>query len=167
MNRFKTEEEFIKDFGKNWRDDIQFGWYDRMDPLFGQETDKTHGNRTTEKDAVSNINVSNDMLTDVPLKSKTELKLLNRIDEIEKSLKELIDKSKENSYSEDIQNIKSLILTLMTRKEGFSAIADTKRATDIDIRNLKKSIDTLQKSIDSKESKPTDNSNSNNFNILI
>lgn len=45
--RFKTEEEFIKESGNNWRDWITLGWCDEMDEFVGKKmtlTDKQEFN---------------------------------------------------------------------------------------------------------------------------
>lgn len=34
--RIKTEEEFIIDYGKEWRDVIKYGWSSHMDMMFGK-----------------------------------------------------------------------------------------------------------------------------------
>jgi len=35
--RFKTEEEFLKEFGRNWRSLVAFSWVGSMDFLFGKD----------------------------------------------------------------------------------------------------------------------------------
>lgn len=39
--RFKTEDEFIKEYGEQWRDNIDYGWDSGMDYLFGKEYEYT------------------------------------------------------------------------------------------------------------------------------
>ncbi len=37
MKRFKTEKEFIKEFGEDWREDVEYRWIYEMDHLFGEK----------------------------------------------------------------------------------------------------------------------------------
>ena len=35
--RFKTKEEFIKEFGSDWRNEVRFSWINSMDYMFGED----------------------------------------------------------------------------------------------------------------------------------
>lgn len=65
--RFKTEQEFRDEFGKNWRNYIVHGWTGSMDILFGQPEDHPEAEIWS---------ISEDMLTDKLLPSQKELILL-------------------------------------------------------------------------------------------
>jgi hypothetical protein len=52
--RFKTEAEFIKEFGKDWTTKVERGWVSAMNELFGQPSNHKHA---------SYWNISKDMLT--------------------------------------------------------------------------------------------------------
>lgn len=69
--RFKTKEEFEKEFGKDWRDEVVYHWVSDtchdggMDYLFGQPYDGT-GYATNPKNGKC-WNISHCMVTSRPL----------------------------------------------------------------------------------------------------
>ena len=85
MWRFKTEEEFIAQYGKDWQQRIPSNWNDagRMDYLYGQEieskyfnsvgkptvgsgcTAKRYGIKHPKKDGDSSWTISREMLIEV------------------------------------------------------------------------------------------------------
>lgn len=71
--RIKTEEEFVKEFGSNWREEIHLGWAEHMDYLFGKPIiDKTFkkvnnidSNTIYRTNDGSQWNISKDMIMEV------------------------------------------------------------------------------------------------------
>lgn len=64
--RFRTEEEFIKKFGPNWKHRLRFRWIDdnRMDFLFGANMETRHINFNGYKYTYyKNFLISTDMVT--------------------------------------------------------------------------------------------------------
>jgi len=61
--RFKTEQEFIKEFGNNWIQCIEFGWNPKMNVLFGKPfmNEFSENDITTNKICVYKIDQNNDM----------------------------------------------------------------------------------------------------------
>lgn len=63
--RFRTEEEFIKKFGPNWKSRLRFRWIDdnRMDFLFGANMETRHTNFNEYYTYYKNFLISTDMVT--------------------------------------------------------------------------------------------------------
>lgn len=47
--RFKTEAEFIQEFGLDWRNSIPYNWGKQMDNLLGQEVDESKIDRKADE----------------------------------------------------------------------------------------------------------------------
>ena len=61
--RFKTEEEFIKEFGKNWDIEVAYGWAEGMNKFFGQPMKALDKLENEEYIYVGGWTVSRDMIT--------------------------------------------------------------------------------------------------------
>jgi hypothetical protein len=141
MNRFKTKEEFEKEFGKDWRGKIPFGWYERMDVLLGKETKTGVGDYTSgQEGGLDSIHVSSEMLTSKELKSKTEVNLLEKIEVLKKTVAKLVKDAEDSSIQRRLKDLSKFVVTLMDKKECFHAIEDLKKVFDRDIKELKDSI---------------------------
>lgn len=61
--RFKTKEEFIKEYGDNWRDEVECSWTESMDYLFGLTKSQLN---LLDSQTIVNVdgwNISRDMIT--------------------------------------------------------------------------------------------------------
>jgi len=83
--RFKTEQEFISEYGINWRDTINRKWRsdNRMDFLFGMEIDNVVYVESIKKDGwnfgrgvCSGYIISTDMIKEVNVINYNEKKTL-------------------------------------------------------------------------------------------
>lgn len=76
--RFKTEEEFIREFGKNWRQVVKMGWADNMDEFLGKPMEVLNRIESKEKMYVGGWAISRDMIT----KNDQTIKLIFNDNEI-------------------------------------------------------------------------------------
>lgn len=76
--RFKTEEEFIKEFGKNWRYVINGGWSDKMDGFLGKPVEVLNKLEFKQNICVGGWTISRDMIT----KNDQTIKLIFKDNEI-------------------------------------------------------------------------------------
>ena len=76
--RFKTEEEFIREFGKNWRTDVSMGWPDNMDEFLGKPMEVLNKLESKEKMYIAGWAISRDMIT----KNDQTVKLIFKDNEI-------------------------------------------------------------------------------------
>ena len=60
---FKTEEEFIKEFGKNWRYDIRDAWSDDMDEFLGKPMGVLNKLDSEESIFIDGWLINRDMIT--------------------------------------------------------------------------------------------------------
>ena len=61
--RFKTKEEFIKEFGKNWENKVTYGWSEDMNKFFGQPMKALDKLENEEDICVGGWTISRDMIT--------------------------------------------------------------------------------------------------------
>lgn len=70
IRRFKTEEEFIKEFGANWTAKVENTWHILMNPFFGQAYEGPINKWTKIGGSHDSFKISDDMLTDKLLPTK-------------------------------------------------------------------------------------------------
>ena len=61
--RFKTEEEFIKEFGKNWQNKVKYGWIREMDEFFGKSMKELKAFDYEKEVCIDGWCISRDMIT--------------------------------------------------------------------------------------------------------
>lgn len=86
--RFKTEQEFLEEFGQDWRGDVRYQWVEAMDYLLGKQIDPDKLLSTGRPDLqyYDNFSVSSDMVTSNPLANQLTgndlsevLKMINEV----------------------------------------------------------------------------------------
>ena len=60
--RFKIEQEFVKELGSNWRDDIKYGWHFNMDYLLNKTLPIKYNYLIDKYDKYDGWKISQDML---------------------------------------------------------------------------------------------------------
>jgi len=87
--RIKTKEEFVEEFGENWRSEIELGFVNDMNFLFGRELTEDEKNRISTEDMTirsddSSISwsISEDMITEIKREKVKQKAKWNIIDKI-------------------------------------------------------------------------------------
>lgn len=75
--RFKTKEEFIKEYGPNWRTAVYYHWVDDMDYLFGVAKSELNLLDNQTVISVDGWNVSRGMITTVNNIDEVHIKITN------------------------------------------------------------------------------------------